>query len=292
MNRAERREREKANKKESNKKVEALAWFRSLPETKRVLIDSLIKIEAKKDNESLIQAIDRCFTAAIIQEFDFLEWNEIEQIIDVSAELMMDDAIKTKKMKEKMGGNYDMAMKKINEMSPAVEKRIRELIKDGYNQKSSVKMLVEEFRELSTAMLTNAYKKTKSLVADEQKIKTKVENEALEDSDKEIDNAVKYILEDNNEEDKKEVIGGHEDDELEIVNEIRILDIKGKFGNYHVENAIVEFDEMAFMNKSEINSWASEKREKIAKEIAILKSKINEITEKEEEIIKVMNKFV
>lgn len=292
MNRAERREREKANKKESNKKVEALAWFRSLPETKRVLIDSLIKIEAKKDNESLIQAIDRCFTAAIIQEFDFLEWNEIEQIIDVSAELMMDDVIKTKKMKEKTGGNYDMAMKKINEMSPAVEKRIRELIKDGYNQKSSVKMLVEEFRELSTAMLTNAYKKTKSLVADEQKIKTKVENEALEDSDKEIDNAVKYILEDNNEEDKKEVIEGHEDDELEIVNEIRILDIKGKFGNYHVENAIVEFDEMAFMNKSEINSWASEKREKIAKEIAILKSKINEITEKEEEIIKVMNKFV
>ena len=77
-----------------------------------------------------------------------------------------------KNLKESLGGSYDMAIKKINEeMAPEVEKRVRELIKDGYNQKVSVKMLIEEFNTLSTAILTNAYKKTKAIIKDEENIK-------------------------------------------------------------------------------------------------------------------------
>ena len=112
MNRAERRAKEKEKKKETNKKVEAMAWLKSLPPAKQVLIDSLVKMEAKKENNNLIQAIDRCFSAAIIQEFENLEWAEVERIIDTSAELMMNDAEKMKKLKESFGGSYDMATKK------------------------------------------------------------------------------------------------------------------------------------------------------------------------------------
>ena len=50
MNRAERRAKEKEKKKETNKKVEAMAWLKSLPPAKQVLIDSLVKMEAKKEN--------------------------------------------------------------------------------------------------------------------------------------------------------------------------------------------------------------------------------------------------
>ena len=74
MNRAERRVREKEKKKDSNKKVEAMAWFRSLPPAKQTLIDSLVKIEARKENDSLLKAIDRCFSAAVFEELENLEW--------------------------------------------------------------------------------------------------------------------------------------------------------------------------------------------------------------------------
>ena len=159
MNRAERRARDKEKKKDNNKKVEAMAWFRSLPPAKQTLIDSLVKIEAKKENDNIFEAIDRCFSAAIFQEYDFLEYEEVTRAIDLSAELMIDDAHKIKDLKEKFGGSYDMAIKKINEMGPKVEERIRELIGEGYNQKLTIKAIAEEFKELSTAMITTMYKK-------------------------------------------------------------------------------------------------------------------------------------
>ena len=209
MNRAERRAREKEKKKDSNKKVEAMAWFRSLPPAKQTLIDSLVKIEARKENDSLLKAIDRCFSAAVFEELENLEWEDVKRIIDKSAELMLDDAHKMKNLKESLGGSYDMAIKKINEeMAPEVEKRVRELIKDGYNQKVSVKMLIEEFNTLSTAILTNAYKRTKAIVSEEEKLKKIAEQEekakdvsnrikeVLGEPDKEVADALEYIFED------------------------------------------------------------------------------------------------
>lgn len=96
MNRTERRAKEKDRKKESSKKVEALAWFRSLPPVKRTLIDSLVKLEAEKINNNTFDSIDRCFATALFQEIDFLEYDEAMKIIDISTELMLDDANKIK----------------------------------------------------------------------------------------------------------------------------------------------------------------------------------------------------
>ena len=296
MNRAERRAKEKEKKKETNKKVEAMAWLKSLPPAKQLLIDSLVKMEAKKENGALIQAIDRCFSAAIIQEFENLEWTDVERIIDISAELMLDDAKKMKKLKDSFGGNYDMATKKINELGPEVENRIRELITDGYNQKVSIKMLQEEFRDLSTAMLTNAFKKTKAIVKDEQKAKDVANKikDIMGEPEKEIENALEYIFEDeieNNgvvkEETKQEV-------EFEIVKEVRIVDLRGKFGEYHVEKNVVSVKDgdLAFSNSSEVKDWASKEREVIAKEIETLKSKMKNITDRENETIKVIEQFI
>lgn len=296
MNRAERRAKEKEKKKETNKKVEAMAWLKSLPPAKQLLIDSLVKMEAKKENGALIQAIDRCFSAAIIQEFENLEWTDVERIIDTSAELMMNDAEKMKKLKESFGGSYDMATKKINELGPEVGKRIRELINDGYNQKVSIKMLQEEFRDLSTAMLTNAFKKTKAIVKDEERAKDVVNKikDIMGEPDKEIENALEYIFEDeieNNgvvkEETKQEV-------EFEIVKEVRIVDLRGKFGEYHVEKNVVSVKDgdLAFSNSSEVKDWASKEREVIAKEIETLKSKMKNITDRENETIKVIEQFI
>ena len=328
MNRAERRARDKEKKKDNNKKVEAMAWFRSLPPAKQTLIDSLVKIEAKKENDNIFEAIDRCFSAAIFQEFDFLEYEEVTRAIDLSAELMIDDAHKIKDLKEKFGGSYDMAIKKINEMGPKVEARIRELIKEGYNQKSTIKTISEEFKDLSTAMITNSYKKTKALVREEEKLKKVAEREDVSDKrkditeevDKEIEDALEYIFEEDTKETKnkahteeKEVgqVNTSKIDEkittkennkdkkaskLKVIKEVtKVVEryIQGEYGLYNVKGSVVTVDEeFAFSNVEDVKGWASSEREDLLKQIAEIKSKINHINSCELEAIEVIETYM
>lgn len=314
MNRAERRAREKEKKKESNKKVEAMAWLRSLPPAKQTLIDSLVKIEAKKDNDNLLQAIDRCFSAAVIQEFENLEWQDIERVIDKSAELMLDDAHKMKSLKESLGGSYDMAIKKVNGMEELVEKRVRELIAEGFNQKVSIKMLQEEFRDLSTAMLTNAYKKTKAKVAEEKANEIK---DVLGEPDKEVADALEYIFEDEIQEDvevenkaileEKEDKGINTPKEIEKANteenkgvetmvkksKLKVRSVEGEHGIYNISDSVVTVDEeFAFSSVKEVNCWASSEREVLLKQLEEIKAKINHINSCEQEAIEVIETYM
>lgn len=282
MNRAERRAREKEKKKDSNKKVEAMAWFRSLPPAKQTLIDSLVKIEARKENDSLLKAIDRCFSAAVFEELENLEWEDVKRIIDKSAELMLDDAHKMKNLKGSLGGSYDMAIKKINEeMAPEVEKRVRELIKDGYNQKVSVKMLIEEFNTLSTAILTNAYKRTKAIVSEEEKLKKIAEQE--EKTNTEENNKVKTTVKNKN-------------SKLKVIKEVTKVierEVQGEYGLYNIKGSVVTVDEeFAFSNVEDVNCWASAEREDLLKQMEEIKGKINHINSCENEAIEVIETFM
>ena len=312
MNRAERRAKEKEKKKETNKKVEAMAWFKSLPPTKQLLIDSLIKMEAKKENSNLIEAIDRCFSAAIIQEFDFLEWEDVKKIIDNSADLMLDDANKMKKLKDRFGGSYEMATKKINELGPEVENRIRELICAGYNQKVSIKMLQEEFKDLSTAMITNAYKKTKAIIKDEQKLKEiaiqeekseEVVNrikEVIGEPDNEIEDAIEYIFDEKikkeNVKEEPQIQIERKNSKLKVVKEITKIierEVQGEYGLYNIRGAVVTVDEkFAFSNVEDVNSWASFEREELVKQLEEIKAKINHVNSCEAEAIEVIETFM
>ena len=282
MNRAERRVREKEKKKDSNKKVEAMAWFRSLPPAKQTLIDSLVKIEARKENDSLLKAIDRCFSAAVFEELENLEWEDVKRIIDKSAELMLDDAHKMKNLKGSLGGSYDMAIKKINEeMAPEVEKRVRELIKDGYNQKVSVKMLIEEFNTLSTAILTNAYKRTKAIVSEEEKLKKIAEQE--EKTNTEENNKVKTTVKNKN-------------SKLKVIKEVTKVierEVQGEYGLYNIKGSVVTVDEeYSFENIEDVKSWANFEREELIKRIEELKLKIEHINSCENEAIEVIETFM
>lgn len=327
MNRKERRLKEKEKKREDNKKVEAMAWFKSLPAAKHLLIDSLIKIEARKENDSLLQAIDRCFSAAVFEELENLEWEDVKRIIDKSAELMLDDAHKMKELKEKLGGSYDMAVKKINEMGPEIEARIRELIEAGYNQKVSVKILIEEFKEISTAMLTNAYKKTKVIIKDEEKAKLvagSIKGVAGE-SDKELEEALEYIFEDSAKDSEKEAdteekeekainiqeeeketnlndntdikaIVENKSSKLRVVKEItKVVErtVQGEYGLYNIKGSVVTVDEeYSFENIEDVKSWANFEREELIKKIEELKLKIEHINSCENEAIEVIENFM
>ncbi len=328
MDRQARRDREKEQRKENKKKKEAMEWFRGLPPAKQLLIDSLVKIEASKETDNIYQAIDRCFSAAIFQEFDFLEYEEVIRAIDISADLMIDDAHKIKDLKEKFGGSYDMAIKKINEMGPKVEARIRELIKEGYNQKSTIKTISEEFKDLRTAMITNSYKKTKALVREEEKLKKVAEREdesdktkdTTEEVDKEIEDALEYIFEEDTKEvknkartEEKEVgqanicideekanIGKNNRNKkaskLKVIKEVtKVVEryIQGEYGLYNVKRTVVTVDEeFAFSNVEDVKVWASSEREDLLNQIAEIKAKINYINSCELEAIEVIETYM
>lgn len=330
MNRAERRAREKEKKKEDNKKVEALAWFRALPPTKRVLIDSLVKLKAEENTSNMLEAIYRCLSAALIQNLEDLEVEDINKIIDKCVCLMEEDTKKIKKLKDSLGGSYDMAVKKVNEMGPEVEKRVRELIKDGYNQKVSVKMLIEEFNTLSTAMLTNAYKKTKAIVVEEEKaneVSNKIKD-VLGEPDKEVADALEYIFEDEAKEnvvvENKAILEEKEDkgistpkeiekantegnnkaettvknnnSKLKVVKEVTKVierDVQGEYGLYNIKGAVVTVDEeFAFSNIEDVNCWASSEREGLLKQMEEIKAKISHINSCEQEAIEVIETFM
>lgn len=328
MDRQARRDREKEQRKENKKKKEAMEWFRGLPPAKQLLIDSLVKIEASKETDNIYQAIDRCFSAAIFQEFDFLEYEEVIRAIDISADLMIDDAHKIKDLKDKLGGSYDMAIKKINEMGPKVEVRIRELIEEGYNQKLTIKAIAEEFKELSTAMITNLYKKVKGLIREEEKLKKLAEQEDISnktkdvtgEADKEIENALKYIFEEDTKETKnkahteeKEVgqVNTSKIDEkittkennkdkkaskLKVIKEVtKVVEryIQGEYGLYNVKGTVVTVDEeFAFSNVEDVKGWASSEREDLLNQIAEIKTKINHINSCELEAIEVIETYM
>lgn len=327
MNRAERRAREKEKKKEENKKVEALAWFRALPPTKKVLINSLVKLEAEENTNNMIEAIYRCLSATLIQSLEDLELEEINKIIDKCVGLMEEDTKKIRKLKESLGGSYDMAIKKVNKMGEVVEKRVRELIEEGFNQKVSIKMLQEEFKELSIAMLTNAYKKTKASVVEEEK-----GNDVLGESDKEVADALEYIFEDELKEDVKdniadenktyteekedkginipkeiekanteennkvETIVKNKNSKLKVVKEITKVierDVQGEYGLYNIKGTVVTVDEeFAFSSAKDVSCWASTEREGLLKQMEEIKAKINHINSCEQEAIEVIETFM
>lgn len=320
MNRAQRRVKEKEKKKEDSKKVEALAWLRALPPTKRVLIDSLVKLEAEENTNNMLEAIYRCLSAALIQGLEDLEVEEINKIIEQCVGLMEEDTNKIKKLKESLGGSYTMAIKKVNEMGEVVENRVRELIAEGYNQKVSIKMLQEEFKDLSTAMLTNAYKKTKATMKEEEEVK-KIK-EVLGEPDKEVEEALEYIFEEevenkpieeekedkdinipkevekaNTEETTKvETTSKNKNGKLKVVREVTKVierDVQGEYGLYNIRGAVVTVDEeFAFSNVEDVNCWASAEREELIKQMEEIKSKINHINECEAEAIEVIETFM
>lgn len=329
MNRAERRAREKEKKKEDNKKVEALAWFRALPPTKRVLIDSLVNIKAEEKTSNMLEAIYRCLSAALIQGLEDLELEEINKIIEQCVGLMEEDTKKIKKLKDSLGGSYDMAVKKVNEMGKAVEKRVRELIAEGFNQKVSIKMLQEEFKDLSTAMLTNAYKKTKAAVVEEKanEVSNKIKD-VLGEPDKEVADALEYIFEDEVKEtvavenkpileekegkgintpkeiekantegnNKAETTVKNNNSKLKVVKEVTKVierDVQGEYGLYNIKGSVVTVDEeFAFSKVEDVNCWASAEREDLLKQMEEIKGKINHINSCEQEAIEVIETFM
>ena len=204
-------------------------------------------------------------------------------------------------------------------MGEVVEKRVRELIAEGFNQKVSIKMLQEEFKDLSTAMLTNAYKRTKAIVAEEKAVSNKIKD-VLGEPDKEVADALEYIFEEENKaiveekedkginapkeiekantegNNKAETTVKNNNSKLKVVKEVTKVierDVQGEYGLYNIKGAVVTVDEeFAFSNVEDVNCWASAEREDLLKQMEEIKAKISHINSCEQEAIEVIETFM
>lgn len=319
MNRKDRRKANAEEKKINDKKVAAVRWFHTLPPEKAQLVDSYARMIAEKHHDSFIGALDRAYTATLIKCFDHLEWHHIEKIIDEFDEFVREDVDKSKKLREECGGDVEMATKKINEQEQSVRDRVIQLVDEGKKQKEIIDILSIEFPQLSKSMLTNAYKKTKTMMVEAREMKECINkaqklNEVVKNlgkPDVDTKEALEYIFSDSNDAKEETVVTADVKEEtiivpkievpevtpeadFEIIKEVRILDIKGKHGTYHIEKNVVEVTDLdlAFDNEAAVADWADAARQDIWVEIEKLQNKLNSITEREMETVKVIKKFM
>ena len=140
-------------------------------------------------------------------------------------------------------------------------------------------------------------KKTKAMMKEAIDMKNSIDKamevksviEKLGTPDIDTNEAIEYIFG----EDKKENSKEEKETDFEIIKEVRILDLKGKYAKYHVENKVVTVDdELGFSNIAEVEEWGMSEVQAINNEIAALEEKKKMIQAKENEISKVIEKFM
>lgn len=274
----------KVKKKSKSEELQiALKWINSLSNEKAGLIRAFSDWQINKDRKNMINILDRCVSAALINTLD-LDMSIIEKIEIDMVDLIEDDTKKIKENKEIYGG-LEMAMKKISEQEKLIEKRVIDLIDNGTKQNEMVKILTMEFPVLSKAMITNAIKRIKSerlkktedaakyILEDNKKLKEKIEQDAKEIARNVADNLEEELEKEDydpeaNQNIKEEIKEKKSMSRLKF----RRIEVDGEYGSYVREGNKVVAGDITFNSLEEAKNY-------YIKEIEILANKIEEIKE-------------
>ena len=162
MNRAERRKREREYKKEykkaEQKKETLYNWLDTLSKDKYELIANEIKRQAIDHGNSVMESVDRCLTALMIEEYD-MELEEVQIFMTKLINNMGEDTEKINNLKNMLGGRY---MKTLEDIKNKMIKEAREMIEGGLKDKEIKQKLNEEYPQLSKSMVTNAVKRIRT----------------------------------------------------------------------------------------------------------------------------------
>ena len=162
MNRAERRKKERQYKKEyskAEKKKEILyKWLDTLTKDKYELIIGEIKRQSIDHGNSVMESVDRCLTALMIEEYD-MELEEVQIFMTKLINNMGEDTEKINNLKNMLGGRY---MKTLEDIKNKMIKEAREMMEGGLKDKEIKQKLNEEYPQLSKSMVTNAVKRIRT----------------------------------------------------------------------------------------------------------------------------------
>lgn len=175
MNRAERRKREREYKKEykkaEQKKETLYLWLNTLSKDKYELIANEIKRQAVEHGNSVMESVDRCLTALMIEEYD-MELEEVQAFMTKLINIMGEDTEKINKLKNMLGDDF---VKTLEDVKNKMIKEAREMMEGGIKDKEIKAKLNESYPQLSKSMITNTVKRirteyNKEVAADVSKV--------------------------------------------------------------------------------------------------------------------------
>ena len=162
MNRAERRKKERQYKKEykkaEQKKETLYSWLNTLSKDKYELIIGEIKRQSIDHGNSVMESVDRCLTALMIEEYD-MELEEVQAFMTKLINIMGEDTEKINNLKNMLGGRY---MKTLEDIKNKMIKEAREMMEGGIKDKEIKAKLNESYPQLSKSMITNAVKRIRT----------------------------------------------------------------------------------------------------------------------------------
>ena len=162
MNRAERRKREREYKKEykkaEQKKETLYSWLNTLSKDKYELIIGEIKRQSIEHGNSVMESVDRCLTALMIEEYD-MELEEVQAFMTKLINIMGEDTEKINKLKSMLGDGY---LKTLEDIKNKMIKEAREMMEGGMKDKDIKQKLNMEYPQLSKSMVTNAVKRIRT----------------------------------------------------------------------------------------------------------------------------------
>ena len=162
MNRAERRKKERQYKKEykkaEQKKETLYSWLNTLSKDKYELIIGEIKRQSIDHGNSVMESVDRCLTALMIEEYD-MELEEVQVFMSKLINNMGEDTEKINNLKNMLGGRY---MKTLEDIKNKMTKEAREMMEGGMKDKDIKQKLNMEYPQLSKSMVTNAVKRIRT----------------------------------------------------------------------------------------------------------------------------------
>lgn len=162
MNRAERRKKERQYKKEykkaEQKKETLYSWLNTLSKDKYELIIGEIKRQSIDNGNSVMESVDRCLTALMIEEYN-MELEEVQIFMTKLINSMGEDTEKINNLKNMLGGRY---MKTLEDIKNKMIKEAREMMEGGMKDKDIKQKLNMEYPQLSKSMVTNAVKRIRT----------------------------------------------------------------------------------------------------------------------------------
>lgn len=176
MSRAERRKTERQYKKLEKKKETLYAWLNTLDKDKFNLIQGEIKRQATEQGMAVMDSLDRCLTATLIEDLD-LELTEIQNILEKIVNYMEEDTQKLKSLKNMLGGDF---MKKLDEIKEFVIRDAKKMMEGGKKDKEIREKLIESYPQLSKSMITNAVKRVRNDFKTANEVNTVLEAIGLE----------------------------------------------------------------------------------------------------------------
>lgn len=162
MNRAERRKREREYKKEykkaEQKKETLYSWLNTLSKDKYELIIGEIKRKAIDHGNSVMESVDRCLTALMIEEYD-MELEEVQAFMTKLINIMGEDTEKINKLKNMLGDGF---VKTLEDIKNKMIKEAREMMEGGIKDKEIKTKLRESYQQINPSTIINLVKKVRT----------------------------------------------------------------------------------------------------------------------------------